>query len=73
MRISTFVSAIALGVLISGAAYALDAASPAPAPSVDVAAKKVKSDECYKEADVKGLHGKERKKFHRDCVEGKAK
>ncbi|MGD1035956.1 MAG: PsiF family protein [Roseiarcus sp.] len=74
MRISTFVSAIALGVLVSGVAYALDAAAPAdPAAAEAAAAKKAKSEDCYKQADVKGLHGKERKKFHRECVEGKAK
>jgi hypothetical protein len=26
------------------------------------------SMECYKQADEKGLHGKERKKFHHACV-----
>jgi len=75
MRISTFVSAIALGVLVSGAAYAaaygLDAAAPAAPAAADIAAKKAKSDECYKQADLKGLHKDERKKFHRQCVEGK--
>jgi hypothetical protein len=73
MRISIFVSAIAFGVLVSGAAHALDAAAPA-APSavdVDVAARKIKSDECYKQADLKGLHKDERRKFHRECLEGK--
>jgi hypothetical protein len=71
MRVTTFVFAIAFGVLVSGAAYALDAAAPATPSPVDVAAKKAKSDDCYKQADVKGLHGKDRKKFHRECVEGK--
>lgn len=73
MRISTFATAVAVGVLVSGAACAYDAAAPAPAPAsaADVAAKKIKSDECYKEADLKGLHNKERRKFHRECVEGK--
>jgi hypothetical protein len=73
MRISIFVSAIAFGVLVSGAAHALDAAAPA-APSavdVDVAARKIKSDVCYKQADLKGLHKDERRKFHRECLEGK--
>jgi hypothetical protein len=27
--------------------------------------------ECSKEADAKGLHGKERKKFRKDCVRAK--
>ena len=71
MRISIFVSAIAFGVLVSGAANALDAAAPTAPSAVDVAAKKIKSDECYKQADLKDLHKEERKKFHRECLEGK--
>ncbi|MGO4869280.1 MAG: PsiF family protein [Roseiarcus sp.] len=71
MRISTFISAIAFGVLVSGAAYALDAAAPAASPTVDAAAKAAKSAECSKQADAKGLHGKERKKFREDCKKAK--
>ncbi len=82
MRISTLASAIAFGVLVSGAAYAanygLDTAAPAAPPAApatpsaaDIAAEKAKSDECYKQADLQGLHKDERKKFHRKCVEGK--
>ena len=67
MRISTFVSAIALGVLVSGSAYALDAA----APPADAAAKAAKAAECSKQADAKGLHGKERKKFREECKKAK--
>jgi len=69
MRISTFVSAIALSVLVSGAAYALDSAAPA-SPAADaaaLAAKKAKSEDCSKQADAKGLHGAERKKFREEC------
>jgi len=60
MKISSFVSALALGLFVSGSAFA----------KPDAGAKAAKSSECYKEADVKGLHGKERKKFHRECVKG---
>ncbi len=67
MRISTFVSAIAFGVLVSGAAYALDAAAPAP----DAAAKAAKAAECSKRADAKGLHGPERRKFREECKKAK--
>ena len=67
MRISTFISAIALGLLVSGSAYALDAA----APSADAGAKAAKSAECSKQADAKGLHGKARKKFREDCKKAK--
>ncbi len=70
MRISTFVSAIAFGVLLSSAAYALDAAAPA-ATSADAAARAAKSAECSKQADAKGLHGKERKKFREECKKAK--
>lgn len=69
MRISTFVSAIALGALVSTSAFALDAA--APSTSNDAAAKAAKSAECSKQADAKGLHGKERKKFREECKKGK--
>jgi hypothetical protein len=34
-------------------------------------AKKAKSKECSAEADTKGLHGKERKKFREQCKHGK--
>ena len=71
MRISTFVSAIAFSVLVSGAAYALDAAAPAATTSADAAARAAKSAECSKQADAKGLHGKERKKFREECKKAK--
>jgi hypothetical protein len=69
MRISTFVSAIALSALVASSAFALDAA--APSPSNDAAAKAAKSAECSKQADAKGLHGKDRKKFREECKKGK--
>ncbi|MGD0763118.1 MAG: phosphate starvation-inducible protein PsiF [Roseiarcus sp.] len=75
MRISIFVSAIAFGVLVSGSAHALYGTAPdGAAPSAvdaDPAARKIKSDECYKQADLKGLHNDARRKFHRECLEGK--
>jgi len=58
-----------------------DTATPA-APTSEGASPVMKSGkprspesvECYKEADAKGLHGKERRKFHHTCVkEAKAK
>ncbi len=66
MRIWSFVSVIAFGVLVSGAAYALDAAAP-EATSADAAAK---AADCSKQADAKGLHGKERRKFREECKKG---
>ena len=77
MRISTFVFAIAASVLVSGAAFALDSSAPAtpaagaaagaPADAAALAAKKAKSEECSKQADAKGLHGEERRKFRAEC------
>ena len=34
----------------------------------DKAAMEARSQECSKEADAKGLHGKERKKFRSECI-----
>jgi len=42
-----------------------DAAAPAPAKTAKV--HSAESIECSKEADEKGLHGKERKKFRSEC------
>jgi invasion protein IalB len=61
-------------MLLMGSAFAQTPA-PAPAPAAAPAAKaapapKVHSAaslECSKEADAKGLHGKERKKFRSEC------
>ena len=76
MKISTLAAALALGMFVSGTAFAQTAA-PAPTPSAaavakpDAATKAAKSAECSKEADAKGLHGKERKKFREECKKGK--
>jgi hypothetical protein len=70
MRISSLVVAFAFSALVSGAACALDAAQPTPGqtPAADSAAKTAKSADCYKQADAKSLHGKERRKFHHECM-----
>src|SRR3984893_14025437 len=53
-------------------------AAPAPATKMAPAAKKAEkprtaaSLECSKEADTKGVHGKERKKFMSDCKKAAA-
>jgi hypothetical protein len=46
-------------------------AGAAATPAVSDDAKKAKSKECSTEADAKGLHGKERKKFREQCKHGK--
>jgi hypothetical protein len=75
MKTSIVAAVFGLGLLVSGAAYALDAAAtPSPTPTAtvkaDPAAKEARSQECSKEADAKGLHGKERKKFREKCKKG---
>jgi hypothetical protein len=65
--------ALAASLLLAGSAFAQTSA-PAAAPAAASAAtsKSTKphsaaSIECSKEADAKGLHGKERKKFRSEC------
>jgi invasion protein IalB len=64
--------ALAASLLLAGSAFAqtpAPAASPAPAAATSKSTKPhtAASIECSKEADAKGLHGKERKKFRSDC------
>jgi phosphate-selective porin len=80
-RISAFATATAVAsLLLMGAASAQTAAPKTDAPKADTKAdtkapaeKKAEkprtaaSLECSKEADAKGLHGKERKKFRSEC------
>lgn len=63
-------------LLFAGAAYAqtstpaktdtAPAATPAPTKKA-TQPRSAQSMECSKEADAKGLHGKERKKFRSEC------
>jgi psiF repeat len=63
--------ALAASLLLAGSAFAQTpspAASPAPAAtSKSTKPRSAASVECSKEADAKGLHGKERKKFRSEC------
>jgi len=63
--------ALAASLLLAGSAFAqtpTPAASPAPAAtSKSTKPRTAASLECSKEADAKGLHGKERKKFRSEC------
>ena len=70
--------AVLRSLLLAGSALAqtpAPAASPAPAAAPATPAATTKSGklhsaasiECSKEADAKGLHGKERKKFRSEC------
>ena len=78
MTLSSRVAATAIAsLLLMGSAFA-QATAPAAAPAAPAAAPAAKMDkkpvvhtaaslECSKEADAKGLNGKERKKFRSDC------
>jgi psiF repeat len=83
MTISARVAA-ALGasfLLVATPVFAQSTAAPAaksdtaaPAATNGKKARSAESLECSKQADEKGLKGKERKKFRRDCIkEAKSK
>jgi invasion protein IalB len=81
MTISSRVAATAVAsLLLMGSAFAqtttpAPAAKSEPAPAAEKKAPVVHSAaslECSKEADAKGLHGKERKKFRSDCKKAAA-
>ena len=82
MTISSRLAATAIASLfLFGSAYAQTATPATPAPAAKSAPaekmapaekkaekpRTVASLECSKEADTKGLHGKERKKFMSEC------
>ncbi|WP_375311334.1 PsiF family protein [Bradyrhizobium sp. A5] len=74
MTFTSRLAAVALASLLAtGAAYAQTAAPAAKTDAATTADKKVTKErtaeslECSKQADAKGLKGKERKKFRRDC------
>jgi hypothetical protein len=73
MTIKMFLAAAATLALLSGGVA--QAQTAAPAAKTEAAGKvkaprTAKSLECSKEADAKGLHGKERKKFRSKCKRG---
>ena len=73
MTLSSRAVAAAFACLLL-ASTALAQTAPAAAPATTAAPKKAEkprsaeSIECSKQADEKGLHGKERKKFRSDCL-----
>jgi hypothetical protein len=86
MKVSSRVAtAVALSLLFAGAAFAQTATTPAPAgPAAKTVPAKMApakakpghtaaSVECSAQADAKGLHGKERKKFRSECKKGALK
>jgi hypothetical protein len=82
-KISSLATATALAsLLLMGTAFAQTAApaakdatkteTKAPAEKKAEKPRSAASLECSKEADAKGLHGKERKKFRSECRKGAA-
>jgi psiF repeat len=81
-KISSLATAAALAsLLLTGSAFAQTAApakdatkteTKAPAEKKAEKPRTAASLECSKEADAKGLHGKERKKFRSECKKGAA-
>jgi psiF repeat len=76
MTISSRVAAAAFASLfLISTAFAQTTAPAKPAPAAKMAPAEKKADkprtaaslECSKEADTKGVHGKERKKFMSEC------
>jgi CelD/BcsL family acetyltransferase involved in cellulose biosynthesis len=67
-------------LLLMSSAFAQATAPATPAPTTKAAPAEKKAEkprtaaslECSKEADAKGLHGKERKKFRSECKKAAA-
>jgi phosphate-selective porin len=81
IKISSRAAAIAFAsLLLTSSAFAQSTAPAAPAPAAKAAPEEKKAEkprttaslECSKEADAKGLHGKERKKFRSECKKNAA-
>jgi psiF repeat len=73
MKLKLILAALATTALLSvGIAKAEPASTPGTAQTPPSATAKgprsAKSIECSKQADAKGLHGKERRKFRRQCL-----
>ena len=60
--------ALATSLLFAGAAFAQTSTAPAATEKKAEKPRTAASLECSKEADAKGLHGKERKKFRGECL-----
>ena len=73
MTIRMLLAAAGTLALLSGGVAHAQSAATAEKPAAAAKAKPVrtaKSLECSKQADEKGLHGKERKKFRSQCKKG---
>ncbi len=73
MNISSRLAAVAIASLFFAGSALAQGTAPAAAPAATAPAKKAEkphspeSIACSKEADDKGLHGKDRKKFRSEC------
>ena len=81
MTLSSRAAATAFAsLLLMSSAFAQTPAPATPAPAAKAAPAEKKAEkprsaaslECSKEADTKGVHGKERKKFMSECKKGAA-
>ena len=73
MKISSRAAATAFAsLLLLSSAFAQTAAPAAKAGTKTPMVHSAASLECSKEADAKGLHGKERKKFRSECKKAAA-
>ena len=81
MTLSSRAAATAFAsLLLMSSAFAQTAAPATPAPAAKAAPAEKKAEkprsaaslECSKEADTKGVHGKERKKFMSECKKAAA-
>jgi hypothetical protein len=75
MTFTSRLAVVALATLLAtGTAFAQTAAPAAKTDTATTADKKAPKEhsaeslDCSKQADAKGLHGKERKKFRSDCI-----
>ncbi|MBR0984573.1 PsiF family protein [Bradyrhizobium liaoningense] len=79
MTLASRLAAVALASLLAGGTAFAQTAAPAAKTDtkIDAAAaadkkapkeRSAESLECSKQADAKGLHGKERKKFRSECI-----
>jgi hypothetical protein len=81
-KISSLATATAVSLLLMGSAFAQTTApakteatkteTKAPAEKKAEKPRTAASLECSKEADAKGLHGKERRKFRSECKKAAA-
>jgi hypothetical protein len=73
MTIRMLLAAAGTLALLSGGVAHAQSAATTDKPAATAKAKPVrtaKSLECSKQADAKGLHGKERRKFRSECKKG---